>query len=126
KFATDPWRNDYMDTLEINAPYILSLTINSCLYLEKLLLLNVSSLVKADLDYSNVGWSAIKSSYREDIVEEEMLKGLLQSLGHVNEITLGDYCFKVLSRLEATGFQFRKGSDVTSRGRRKRLFLINS
>nr|GEZ01254.1 hypothetical protein [Tanacetum cinerariifolium] len=23
KFATDPWRNDYMDTLEINAPYIL-------------------------------------------------------------------------------------------------------
>ncbi|GKF53362.1 ribonuclease H-like domain-containing protein, partial [Tanacetum coccineum] len=39
KFPRDPWQMDYMDTLEINAPYILSLTINSCLYLEKRLLL---------------------------------------------------------------------------------------
>ena len=88
---------DYVDSIEVDAPYILSLTINPCLYLEKFSLLNVSSLVKADLDYSNRGGLVIKS--REDIVEEELLKGLLQSLGHVNEITLGDYCFKVIFSL---------------------------
>nr|GEY94813.1 hypothetical protein [Tanacetum cinerariifolium] len=36
----------YIDTLEINAPYILSLTIKGNLDLEKILLLNISSLIK--------------------------------------------------------------------------------
>ncbi|GJV85096.1 ribonuclease H-like domain-containing protein [Tanacetum coccineum] len=53
-FSNHSWLNvgaGYIDTIKINAPYILSLTINGSLCLEKILLLNVSSLVKADLDY---------------------------------------------------------------------------
>ncbi|GJY47259.1 hypothetical protein Tco_0436322 [Tanacetum coccineum] len=101
-FAAD----DYIDTLEINASYILSLTIEGDMYLKELLLKNVSSLVKADLNY----WV----SYH---FVEEFLRGLLSSLGHVNEIVLGDAnCLQALSRLEAKGFQFRKGSDLISRG----------
>ncbi|GKE00608.1 ribonuclease H-like domain-containing protein, partial [Tanacetum coccineum] len=65
----------YIDTLEINAPYILSLKITRKMYLEKFLLENV------------------------DDIEEELLRGLLSSLGHVNDITLGDYnCLQALTR----------------------------
>ncbi|GJW65035.1 F-box protein-like protein [Tanacetum coccineum] len=41
----------YMHSVEINAPHILSLTIKAYLPLEKLLLRNVSSVIKAELDY---------------------------------------------------------------------------
>ncbi|GKA64951.1 hypothetical protein Tco_0764658, partial [Tanacetum coccineum] len=41
----------YTDTIKINAPYILSLTIKGIMYLEELLLENVSSLVKDDLNF---------------------------------------------------------------------------
>ncbi|GJS93946.1 zinc finger, CCHC-type containing protein [Tanacetum coccineum] len=46
-------------------------------------------------------------------IEEELLRGLLSSLGHVNEIALGTLCdcLEARSCLEAKGFQFRKGSD---------------
>ncbi|GJY55386.1 hypothetical protein Tco_0454501 [Tanacetum coccineum] len=101
--------DDYTDTIKINAPYILSLTIKGDMYSEELLLENVSSLVKADLNYS------ISDHFTEDFGrrnEEELLRGLLLRLGHVNEITLGAYCLQALSGLEATGFQFRKGSDL--------------
>nr|GEX28387.1 hypothetical protein [Tanacetum cinerariifolium] len=44
--------------------------------------------------------------HRDDI-EEELLSGLLSSLGHVKDITLGDYnCLDALSRLRDKGFQF--------------------
>ncbi|GJU65016.1 putative F-box/LRR-repeat protein isoform X1 [Tanacetum coccineum] len=49
-----------------------------------------------------------------DDIEEELLSGLLRSLGHVNEIILGSTCLEVLSCLKAKGFQFSR--DVTSRG----------
>ncbi|GJR90439.1 F-box/LRR-repeat protein 25-like protein [Tanacetum coccineum] len=86
-------------TIKINAPYILSLTIKDALDLKKLLLLNVSSLVKAELsdDYEKP---------REDIEDEELLKGLLHSLVHVKHIKLGYSYLEVLSRLKAKGFQF--------------------
>nr|GEX72218.1 hypothetical protein [Tanacetum cinerariifolium] len=50
--------------------------------------------------------------HRDDI-EEELLSGLLSSLAHVKDITLGDYnCLDVLSRLRDKGFQFsRVGAD---------------
>ncbi|PWA81769.1 F-box domain, Leucine-rich repeat domain, L domain-like protein [Artemisia annua] len=84
--------------------------------LRELLLINVSSLVNVELDYSNVEYFG---SSQED-VEEEMLRGLLQSLGHVIKITLGDSCLEVLSRLEDEGFQLFEGTDddedVTSSG----------
>ncbi|GJU36438.1 ribonuclease H-like domain-containing protein [Tanacetum coccineum] len=43
---------DYIDCIQINAPYISSLTIESDLVLRELALHNVSSLMEADLDYS--------------------------------------------------------------------------
>nr|GEX65262.1 hypothetical protein [Tanacetum cinerariifolium] len=72
---------DYIDCIHINAPYISSLTIESDLVLLELALLNVSSLVEAHLDYS-VDWS--------EISHEELLRGLLESLKHVKDITVGE------------------------------------
>ncbi|GKB07458.1 ribonuclease H-like domain-containing protein [Tanacetum coccineum] len=107
-----PGADYYIDTLEINAPYISSLTIEGKMYLEKFLLENVSSLVKAHLNYLGSHHFAADLGRHRDDIEEELLQGLLSSLDHVNEIALGDYnCLQALSRLEATGFQFRKGSD---------------
>ena len=86
-----PTRMDYIDKIEINAPYILSLTIQDGMALRELLLLNVSSLVSVELDYSSVEYFGTST---ED--EEDMLNGLLQSLDHVNNITLGDSCLEVV------------------------------
>ncbi|GJX41732.1 retrovirus-related pol polyprotein from transposon TNT 1-94 [Tanacetum coccineum] len=83
---------DYLNTIKINAPYMLSLTINGELCLVKLLLLNVSSLVKADLCYHVRLHFANKLRQTLDDIEEVLLSGLLSSLGHVNEIILGSTC----------------------------------
>ncbi|GKC02064.1 ribonuclease H-like domain-containing protein [Tanacetum coccineum] len=102
---------DYIDTIEINAPNMLSLTIKGNLSLEKLLLLNVTSLAKVDLDYQvNYKFAEVLGRDRYDI-QEELLRGLLQSLRHVNEITLGYECFEALSCLRAKGFQVFRGTD---------------
>nr|GEV16564.1 hypothetical protein [Tanacetum cinerariifolium] len=101
-----PWEDYYIDTLEIKAPYISSLIIEGKMYLEELLLQNVSSLVKADLNY------LIKENFTKElgrdryVVEEELLRGLLSSLSHVNEIELGVLynCLEALFRLEVTSF----------------------
>ncbi|GJT74444.1 ribonuclease H-like domain-containing protein [Tanacetum coccineum] len=110
----------YIDTLVINAPYILSLKIRGKMYLEQFLLENVSSLVKADLSYFGSRHFAEYLGRNRDDIEKELLRGLLSSLGHVNEIVLAEIyalgectcLIEALSRLEATGFQFRKGSDL--------------
>ncbi|GKA18010.1 ribonuclease H-like domain-containing protein [Tanacetum coccineum] len=81
----------YIDCVKIDAPYISSLTIKAKLVLRELVFLNVSSLVEAHLDYSTDSW----------IFDNEALRGLLESLGHVEDITFGDHCSKLLSRLEA-------------------------
>lgn len=75
--------DDCSDIIEINAPYILSLTIQGDLRLEKLLLRNVCSLVKANFEYTK---------YKG---EEEMLKRFIVELRHVKELTIGDNCLKV-------------------------------
>ncbi|GJZ26145.1 ribonuclease H-like domain-containing protein [Tanacetum coccineum] len=85
----------YIDTLEIDAPFILSLTIKGTLYLEKILLLNISSLVKAELDYVGSDYLAEKLGRTLEDIEDELLKGLLINLGHVNEITLRNNCLKI-------------------------------
>ncbi|KAL7593533.1 hypothetical protein Lser_V15G32379 [Lactuca serriola] len=92
-----PYDESESDIIRINAPNILSLTIEAELVLWKLLLVNVSSLVKANLDYINDDITS-----KEE--EEEMLKGFIISLCHVKELTLGVFCSKVVSRLEAKGF----------------------
>ncbi|KAL8255989.1 hypothetical protein R6Q59_031056 [Mikania micrantha] len=90
------------DVIEINAPNILSLAILHHLDLLKILLINVSSLVEADLDYALCGEYEITPKE----AEEEMLKRLIINLVHVKEVKIGGYCFKALSRLEAKGFIF--------------------
>lgn len=55
----------------------------------------------ADLDYCN---SIFPGLYKEE--EEETLKGLLLSLGHVEELKIGKTCLKAFFRLEAKGFVF--------------------
>ncbi|GJZ07715.1 F-box protein-like protein [Tanacetum coccineum] len=92
--------DEIVDVIEINAPSILALTIQRSLLLWKVVLLNVSSLVEANLDYTKDG--IFVTSPKDE--EEELLKGLILSLCHVKEIKLGIFCSKVLSRLEAKGF----------------------
>ncbi|KVH89463.1 F-box protein At5g03100-like [Cynara cardunculus var. scolymus] len=94
--------DDLADIIEINAPNLLSLTIQDDLLLWKLVLLNMSSLVEANLDYTKGGH--YETTPKE--AEEEMLKGFIQSLRHVKELKIGVFCCKVLSRLEARGFIF--------------------
>nr|GEY47377.1 hypothetical protein [Tanacetum cinerariifolium] len=84
--------------IEINAPHIFSLKVNGLLIWSKLMLLNVCSLVKAELNYV----STSKIMYKE--VEEEMLKELILKLPHVEELKIGSFCLEALSGLEAKGF----------------------
>ncbi|GKB53151.1 hypothetical protein Tco_0903904 [Tanacetum coccineum] len=100
--------------MKINAPNILTLKVEEDLCSTKLLLLNVSSLVKADLDYTN----GCLDETRRKHEEMEMLKGLILSLRHVKELKIGIFCSKALSCLKAKGFTIpsnTKCPDITSR-----------
>lgn len=77
--------------IEINAPNILTLTIQGDLLLWKLLLLDVSSLVEANLDYVKYGHFETTSND----AQEEILNGFMQSLRHVKELKIGKLCLKV-------------------------------
>ena len=100
KSVKNLWLGGFMDReqdpntaqVEINAPYIFSLKISSMLNLSKLVLLNVSSLVKAELDYVLV---VDHSETTGKELEEEMLKGLILKLRHVKELKIGDLCLEV-------------------------------
>ncbi|CAI9292835.1 unnamed protein product [Lactuca saligna] len=88
------------DVIKINAPNILSLTIDDCLEMRKLLLLNVASLVEANLDYVFI-------TYLNPIpkkVKAEMLKEIITNLHYVKELNIGMDCYKLLNRLKAKGF----------------------
>nr|GFA56782.1 ribonuclease H-like domain-containing protein [Tanacetum cinerariifolium] len=82
----------YIDTLEIDAPYILSLIIKGRLDLEKILLLNISSLIKAELVFMCTNNFAEKLGRTREDIEDELLKELLTNLRNVNEITLRNNC----------------------------------
>ncbi|KAL4563346.1 hypothetical protein LXL04_027387 [Taraxacum kok-saghyz] len=94
--------SDEEDTIEINAPNILSLTIQCELLVSKLLLVNVSSLVKAELDYYN----SDDTTTRLEAEYAEMLKGFILNLGHVKELKIGSRCSEALIYLENNGFTF--------------------
>nr|GEW74448.1 hypothetical protein [Tanacetum cinerariifolium] len=64
--------------VKINAPHILSLAFKECLLSHALVLLNVPSVIKAELDYC-----------LDDLEKEEMLKGLIPSLRHVKNLQIG-------------------------------------
>jgi hypothetical protein len=89
------WYTGYRsDSVEINAPYILSLTIQGCLRFEKRLLLNVSSAIKAEL-YNEKKLFRREFPKEYDELNEEMFKGILLSLGHTKEVKIGEGCLKV-------------------------------
>lgn len=88
--------DDIVDAIEINAPNILSLTIKGELALRNLLLLDVSSLVEVDLDFTLKMQSAKEA--------EHILEGLILCLHHVTELKIGESCCKILYRLEDEGF----------------------
>ncbi|KAL4576855.1 hypothetical protein LXL04_012955 [Taraxacum kok-saghyz] len=77
------------DIIEINAPNILSLTIQSDMVLWKILLLDVSCLLEANLDHEKLGY---RDTARKE-KEEEMLKGLILNLRHVKELKIGILSF---------------------------------
>lgn len=78
-FVFDGYWAGLDDVIEINAPYIVSLAIEDDMWLGKLSLLNVSSLVEAYLNY-NAGEYDKTPCYE---VEVEIFKGLILSLRHV-------------------------------------------
>ena len=81
------------DIMEINAPNILSLKIQGRMLWCKLLLLDVSSLVKVGLDYWHGGH--YETPVDKEEVEEDMLKGFIMHLRHVKELEIRDLCLKV-------------------------------
>nr|GEV23233.1 hypothetical protein [Tanacetum cinerariifolium] len=85
--------------IEINAPNILSLTIQKSLVLWRLVLLNAYSLVVTTLDYTT-DMFFVKSL---KTAEENLLKGLILSLSHVKELKLGYSCSKILLQLKESG-----------------------
>ncbi|GKA42211.1 hypothetical protein Tco_0734871 [Tanacetum coccineum] len=89
---------DVGNIITINAPHILSLKINENFCCE-LVLLDMSSLVKAYLDYTMDVRVPNKEQEKED-----MLKRFILRLRHVKELRIGKDCLKALSRLEAKGF----------------------
>ncbi|GKA80800.1 F-box/LRR-repeat protein 25-like protein [Tanacetum coccineum] len=101
-FAGYKDRFECIDAVEINAPHILSQTIEGELssHLLKVMLLNVSSLVEADIDYS------LDNTQIGEQEEEEMLKSLILSLRHVKMLYIGDNCLETLAQLKAKGFTF--------------------
>lgn len=85
-----------IDTLQINAPYIKYLRIEGEFDFKKLLLLNVSSVIKAKLDYSNDTFFYYNGEVNEDDpINQELLKGLILSLTHVKELKVGKSCLEV-------------------------------
>ncbi|KAJ0795453.1 hypothetical protein HanPI659440_Chr04g0150681 [Helianthus annuus] len=91
----------YYDIIEFNAPNILTLIVQDVLALRNFLLLNVSSLVEAHLDYKIPSWEYVTTL---EEAEEEMLKGFILNLRHVKHLKVGISCSKVLDRLKAKGF----------------------
>nr|GEZ15070.1 hypothetical protein [Tanacetum cinerariifolium] len=90
---------DVGNIITINAPHILSLKMNEefgC----KLMLLNVSSLVKAYLDYK----MDIPNKEHE---EDDMLARFILSLRHVKEFKIGKDCLKIA----CSGAHFLKSND---------------
>nr|GEV61663.1 putative reverse transcriptase domain-containing protein [Tanacetum cinerariifolium] len=92
-----------LETLELDNYYGVSRIDATSKNFKNLLLTNYGmsfSLVKADFNYLGSHRFADSLRRHRDDIEEELLSGLLSSLGHVKDITLGDYnCLDALSHL---------------------------
>nr|GEX52726.1 F-box protein At5g03100-like [Tanacetum cinerariifolium] len=83
-----------MDTLQINAPYIESLTIKGDFDLRAILLLNMSSFIQARLDYSNTKALYAMEIHKHHQMNEELFKGLILSISHFKELKFGKSCLE--------------------------------
>nr|GEW07011.1 hypothetical protein [Tanacetum cinerariifolium] len=81
----------YIDYVKIDAPYISSLTIKAELVLREFVLLNVSSLVETHLDYWMDSWI---------FPNEDVLRGILEILSHVEDVTFGDHAVEQEATIE--------------------------
>nr|GEX03081.1 Gag-Pol polyprotein [Tanacetum cinerariifolium] len=93
-----------MDTLRTSAPHIELLTIKGDFDLKAILLLNMSSVIQAQLDYSNTKVFYAMKMHEHHKMNEELLKGLILSLSHVKELKVGKSCLEVLASLKSKGF----------------------
>ncbi|KAL4559159.1 hypothetical protein LXL04_031293 [Taraxacum kok-saghyz] len=92
------------DAIEINAPNIISLTIQNEMIMRTFLLGNVSSLVKANLNYHFRSIWFERETMPMEV--EEMHKNHMMNLGHVKELKIGDLCYEAFSCLRDKGFVF--------------------
>ncbi|GKA37623.1 hypothetical protein Tco_0724188, partial [Tanacetum coccineum] len=86
-----------IDTLQINDPHIQSLTIKDKFDLAAILLLNMSSVVQAKLDYRTT-----YNFYNMGMHEHhriELLKGLIL-IPHIKELEVGKFCLEIGSLAE--------------------------
>nr|GEW94096.1 F-box/LRR-repeat protein 25-like [Tanacetum cinerariifolium] len=83
-----------MDTLRINAPHIESLTIKGDFDLKAILLLNKSSVIQAQLYYSNTKVFYAMEMHEHHQMNEELFKGLILSLLHVKGLKVGKSCLE--------------------------------
>ncbi|GJV18892.1 F-box/LRR-repeat protein 25-like protein [Tanacetum coccineum] len=90
-----------IDTLQINAPHIQSLTIKGKFDLAAILLLNVSSVVQAKLDYRTTYNFYNMGMHKHHRIE--LLKGLIL-IPHIKELKVGKFCLEVLASSKAEGF----------------------
>lgn len=88
-------KHEFKDVIQINAPYILTLAIKGLFLLKDLMLLNVSSLIKAELSYSTNRCFQLVDIDEEQEMHKEMLKGHLLNLAHVKEVKIGKLCLEV-------------------------------
>ncbi|GJU12036.1 hypothetical protein Tco_1134432 [Tanacetum coccineum] len=89
-----------MDTLRINAPHIESLRIKSDFDLKAMLLLNMYSIIQAQLDYSNTKVFYTMEMHEHHQMNEELFKGLILSLSHVKELKVGKSCLESISTIK--------------------------
>jgi hypothetical protein len=93
--------------VDLNAPYIFSLTVDGALTLCSLHLENVSSLVEAKFSYHVLEYDFF-IPFVSEYEEQDALEIHITLLRHVNchqlKLKLGKGCLEVLSRLEDEGF----------------------
>nr|GEV32775.1 reverse transcriptase domain-containing protein [Tanacetum cinerariifolium] len=87
-----------IDTLQINAPRIQSLTIKGKFDLAAILLLNVSSVIQAKLDYRATYDFYNMRMYKHHRIE--LLKGLIL-IPHIKELKVGKFCLEAPKKEKA-------------------------
>ena len=83
-------RKSTLNPLHIQAEVYISITMVHPL-------LNVSSLIKAELNYSLIRFHQPEDIHEEQETNEEILKEHILNLAHVKEVKIGELCLEVHS-----------------------------